>query len=80
MIFALVLMNNSAEIAATAGTLPQRGVLQEFAVSGAGCASCVTKIETALKNVPGVAAAEMNFAQSCGGNISAARLFLADLP
>jgi hypothetical protein len=24
--------------------------------------------------------AEMNFAQSCGGNISAARLFLADLP
>jgi len=56
-------MNNSAEIAATAGTLPQRGVLQEFAVSGAGCASCVTKIETALKNVPGVAAAEMNFAQ-----------------
>ncbi len=37
--------------------------LQELAVSGAGCASCVTKIETALKNVPGVDQAEMNFAQ-----------------
>ena len=32
-------------------------------VMGAGCASCVTKIESALRQVPGVEAAEMNFAQ-----------------
>ena len=40
-------------------TLP----MQELLIEGAGCASCVGKIETALKNVPGVASAEMNFAQ-----------------
>lgn len=36
---------------------------QELLIEGAGCASCVTKIETALKQVPGVTNAEMNFAQ-----------------
>ena len=36
---------------------------QELIIEGAGCASCVTKIETALKAVPGVTSAEMNFAQ-----------------
>ncbi len=36
---------------------------QELMIEGAGCASCVTKIETALKAVPGVTSAEMNFAQ-----------------
>ena len=36
---------------------------QELLIEGAGCASCVGKIETALKNVPGVTGAEMNFAQ-----------------
>ncbi|WP_317931146.1 heavy metal translocating P-type ATPase [Halioxenophilus sp. WMMB6] len=34
---------------------------QEMVVQGAGCASCVAKIETALKQVPGVSQAEMNF-------------------
>ena len=32
-------------------------------IQGASCASCVTKIETALKQVAGVTGAEMNFAQ-----------------
>lgn len=36
---------------------------QELLIEGASCASCVRKIETALQNVPGVADAQMNFAQ-----------------
>lgn len=36
---------------------------QELIIEGAGCASCVTKIEGAIKQVPGVTGAEMNFAQ-----------------
>lgn len=35
---------------------------QELIVDGASCASCVRKIETALKSVKGVKQAEMNFA------------------
>lgn len=35
----------------------------ELLIEGASCASCVVKIETALKNVPGVADAQMNLAQ-----------------
>ncbi|WP_018275106.1 heavy metal translocating P-type ATPase [Teredinibacter turnerae] len=34
----------------------------ELLIEGAGCASCVTKIEAALKQLPGVTAAQMNFA------------------
>jgi Cu+-exporting ATPase len=34
----------------------------ELIIEGAGCASCVTKIESALNDVPGVSRAEMNFA------------------
>ncbi|SIO96172.1 heavy metal translocating P-type ATPase [Vibrio spartinae] len=37
--------------------------LQELIIEGAGCASCVGKIESALKAVPGVDGAEMNFSQ-----------------
>jgi Cu+-exporting ATPase len=33
-------------------------------IDGASCASCVTKIEKALRAVDGVQSAEMNFAQS----------------
>jgi Cu+-exporting ATPase len=36
---------------------------KDFIIEGAGCASCVGKIESALKKVPGVTQAEMNFAQ-----------------
>lgn len=36
---------------------------QELLIEGAGCASCVSKIENALNKVPGVVNAEMNFAQ-----------------
>ena len=36
--------------------------VQELIVEGASCASCVGKIEVALKSVPGVDKAEMNFA------------------
>ena len=49
-------------------------------VMGAGCASCVTKIESALHQVPGVEAAEMNFAQrmvSVTGDVQADALVLA---
>ncbi|GAA3929089.1 heavy metal translocating P-type ATPase [Litoribacillus peritrichatus] len=35
---------------------------QLLLIEGAGCASCVGKIESALKKVPGVIKAEMNFA------------------
>jgi Cu+-exporting ATPase len=35
---------------------------QELIIEGAGCASCVSKIETALNNTPGVEDAQMNFA------------------
>ncbi|AUD80057.1 copper-translocating P-type ATPase [Kangiella profundi] len=49
-------------------------------IEGAGCASCVGKIESALKAVPGVENAEMNFAQrtvSVTGNAEAADLVKA---
>jgi Cu+-exporting ATPase len=36
---------------------------QELLIEGAGCASCVSKIEAALQQVSGVQRAEMNFAQ-----------------
>ncbi len=35
---------------------------QQLIIEGAGCASCVGKIETALKNTQGVERADMNFA------------------
>lgn len=35
----------------------------QLLIEGAGCASCVNKIESALKQVPGVRQAEMNFAE-----------------
>lgn len=38
------------------------GATTELIIEGAGCASCVTKIESALQAVPGVQKAEMNFA------------------
>ena len=53
---------------------------QELIIEGAGCASCVGKIESALKAVPGVENAEMNFAQrtvSVTGNADAADLVKA---
>lgn len=53
---------------------------QELLIDGVGCASCVTKIETALKNVPGVTGAEMNFAQrtvSVSGDVPTADLIQA---
>jgi len=49
-------MGNSAELATSSEH-------QELIIEGAGCASCVGKIESALKLVPGVIKAEMNFAQ-----------------
>ena len=33
---------------------------QQFTIEGASCASCVTKIETAIKQISGVSSAEMN--------------------
>lgn len=49
-------------------------------IQGASCASCVTKIETALKQVAGVTGAEMNFAQRTvliNGNASPSELVRA---
>ncbi len=53
---------------------------QELLIEGASCASCVNKIETALKQVPGVTSAEMNFAQrtvSIHGNATKESLIAA---
>jgi len=44
-------------------TQPEGATGQELLIEGANCASCVVKIETALKNVPGVADARMNLVQ-----------------
>ena len=49
-------------------------------IQGASCASCVTKIEIALKQVAGVTSAEMNFAQRTvliNGNASPSELVRA---
>ncbi|MEJ2756208.1 MAG: cation transporter, partial [Gammaproteobacteria bacterium] len=54
--------------------------MQELIIEGAGCASCVGKIESALKAVPGVENAEMNFAQrsvSVSGNATSDALIKA---
>lgn len=53
---------------------------QELIIEGAGCASCVGKIETALKQVSGVDDAAMNFAQrtvTVIGNVTADTLIKA---
>tara|TARA_R110001592_G_scaffold200586_1_gene449463 strand:+ start:3270 stop:5597 length:2328 start_codon:yes stop_codon:yes gene_type:complete len=58
----------------------QSSVNQELIIEGAGCASCVGKIESALKKVSGVTNAEMNFAQrtvSITGKASNAALIQA---
>jgi len=52
----------------------------QLAIEGASCASCVGKIETALKTVKGVLSAEMNFADSrvvITGQVSADELIKA---
>lgn len=52
----------------------------ELLIDGAGCASCVGKIESALKSVPGVQSADMNFAQrtvSVTGNADSSMLISA---
>ncbi|MCG8612969.1 MAG: heavy metal translocating P-type ATPase [Pseudomonadales bacterium] len=54
--------------------------VQELIIEGAGCASCVSKIETALKDIPGVVDASMNFAErtvSVSGTVSESRLIEA---
>lgn len=38
-------------------------ITKELLIEGAECASCVGKIEAALRRVPGVVSASMNFAQ-----------------
>lgn len=53
---------------------------QELLIEGASCASCVTKIETAINRVPGVAGAAMNFAQrtvTVTGNVDTQTLIRA---
>ena len=41
--------------------MSKAGTEQQLMIEGAGCASCVGKIEAALQNTPGVNSAEMNF-------------------
>jgi len=56
------------------------GSTHELLIEGAGCASCVGKIESALQKVPGVTQASMNFAQrtvSVSGNVSDQSLIAA---
>ena len=45
------------------GHQQEESMVQELIIDGAGCASCVGKIEGALKQVNGVESAVMNFAQ-----------------
>ncbi len=55
-------------------------IQQELIIEGAGCASCVNKIEGALNKVSGVTRAEMNFAQrtvSVSGNVISDELIKA---
>lgn len=40
----------------------QDAAVQDLIIEGAGCASCVGKLESALKKVNGVTEASMNFA------------------
>ena len=56
-------VSNSDETDTLASPAQQKLVQQELIIEGAGCASCVGKIEAALKQVPGVTEAEMNFVQ-----------------
>ena len=59
---------------------PKSESTRELIIEGAGCASCVGKIESAINQVPGVAKAEMNFAQrivSVTGNASTEALIKA---
>ena len=51
---------NTAAFTPTAPSAPS-GELQ-FAVSGMTCASCVNRVERALRKVPGVEGAEVNLA------------------
>lgn len=70
-------MNESTENTANTGA---NHPTQELIIEGAGCASCVGKIEKALKDIKGVDSAEMNFALrtvSIGGNVNAATLISA---
>lgn len=58
----------------------QNVVSQELIIEGAGCASCVGKIEKALKRVTGVTDASMNFAQrtaTISGNTNTSELIKA---
>ena len=58
----------------------EQAMQQELIIEGAGCASCVGKIEGALKSVSGVERAEMNFAQrtvSVDGSASTESLIAA---
>jgi len=58
-------MNHSHSEHRQAQEEPESGRAQpiELDIEGASCASCVTKIESALKGVPGVTAASMNLAE-----------------
>ena len=61
------------------GSIPPTNQHQ-LLIEGASCASCVSKIETALKGVPGVTRAEMNLAQrsvSVEGKVDADNLINA---
>jgi Cu+-exporting ATPase len=62
--------NNTAKSPATVGSKTanlknnvQKKAQHHLIIDGASCASCVTKIEKALRTLKGVQSAEMNFAQ-----------------
>jgi Cu+-exporting ATPase len=55
-------------------------IVQEYRIEGAGCASCVGKIEKAINQVSGVDAAAMNFAQrtvTVDGNVTSEQIISA---
>ena len=53
---------------------------QRFAITGISCAGCVASVETALRNVPGVTAATVNFAErtaQVSGDVAASTVIKA---
>ena len=74
-------INKNAENSLVEGDeISRHSTSSELIIEGAGCASCVGKIETALKQVPGVDDAVMNFAQrtvTVEGNVTTEALIKA---
>ena len=67
----------TASAAVSASTLPSPGdELTHLAVRGMTCAACVGRVERALRKVPGVADAQVNFATETA-NLTRAQILVS---